>query len=492
MADEFRTPPNAPESVPETRCPAPAPPVPGTDPVKEQSPLARAFAMFRPDTVTARERDEALTPYMPPLEAAARRRGRYSSRLFLYALTASFVLFILWAAFADIEETVVGMGQVMTSQRVQHIQNLEGGILREIKVSEGDSVNRGDLLARIDNEQAGSVYRDAVTRNFELASILARLEAELAETPPVYPDEVTASVPEMAERHNMLLEARRAKSLTEKSTLSTQLELKTLEVQELVSRKKSFTESLAIAEEQLAMAKQLMNTRSYSRMDYLNLAQQVNGLKGELDVLVSSIPKAEAASREAGEKLALHASETRARILQERNEASAEQAILKEVLAAGADRFTRTEVRSPVRGIVKSINITTEGGVIMPGEVIMDVVPIDEKLVIEARISPQDRAFLFKSQKARIRFTAYDFAVYGAVDATLEYISADTIEGRQGEVYYKAGLRTDNAYLEHNGRQLPILPGMMATADIITGKRTVLDYLVKPILKARQSALRER
>ena len=452
----------------------------------------RPLAPFGSDSLNAREREETLMPYMTPLEAASRRRGRHSSRVLLYALTATFGVFILWAAFADLEETVVGMGQVMTSQRVQHIQNLEGGILRDIKVAEGDTVEKGDLLARIDNEQAGSIYRDAVTKDLELGATLARLEAELAGSDPVYPEAVRESAPEMLARHNMLLDARRVKTATERKTLETQLELKRLEEQELVARRNNLAEGLSIAEEQLAMAKKLVSTRSYSRMDYLNLASQVSARKGEMDVLASSIPKARAAVREVEDKLAQHASEIRARILQERNEASAEQASLRELLAAGADRVTRTEVRSPVHGIVKSINIATEGGVIMPGQVIMDVVPIDEKLVIEARISPQDRAFLFKGQQARIRFTAYDFSIYGAVDAVLEYISADTIEGRQGEIYYKVDLQTTNAYLEHNGRRLPILPGMMATADIITGKRTVLEYIIKPIVKARQSALRER
>ena len=461
-------------------------------PEKKDLTLEQVYPLFRADGAMMREREETLSPYMSPLEAAVRRRGRHSSRLLLYGLSLSCFVLIMWAAFANLEETVVGIGQVVTSQRVQRIQNLEGGIVREILVSEGDQVEKGVLLLRIDNEQAGSVHRDALTKNLELDVTLARLEAELGAAEPLYQPDVMEKAPEMVARHNALLEARRNKTATERGTLETQLDLKKLEIQELEARKKSLTESLTIAAEQLAMAKKLMETRSYSRMDYLNIAQHAAQLRGELDVLASAIPKAQAAAREVENKLALHATETRERILRERNEASAEQATLREILSAGADRVTRTEVRSPVRGVVKSINVTTEGGVIMPGEVIMDVVPMDENLIVEARISPQDRAFLFKGQKAKIRLTAYDFTIYGSLDATLEYISADTIEGRQGDIFYKVGLKTDRAFLHHGGRNLPILPGMMATADIITGKRTVLNYLVKPILKARETALRER
>ncbi|MDL2266975.1 HlyD family type I secretion periplasmic adaptor subunit [Desulfovibrio sp. OttesenSCG-928-G15] len=435
---------------------------------------------------------ERFAEYMQPLAAAHLRRGKHSSRLLLYALCLTFFLLTLWAAFADIEETVVGSGQVMTSQKVQHIQNLEGGILREVLVHEGQAVDKGDILLRIDNEQAGSVYRDSMQKSRELTATLARLDAEISGQEAVFPAVLLESDPDLVARHSALLDARRKKTETEIKGLESQLELKRQEEKELIARKKSLGESLGLAARQRDVAKKLMEARSYSQMEYLNLARQVAQIRGDLDVLDSSIPKTRAAIREAEERLALHASDREMRLLQERNEATAELATLNEILIAGADRVTRTEVRSPVRGIIKSVHITTEGGVILPGEVIMDVVPSDEPLIIEARISPQDIAFLFVGQKARIRLTAYDFAIYGALDATLEYLSADAIEGRQGEIYYKAGLKTDASHLVHNGQVLPILPGMMATADIITGKRTVLDYVIKPILKAKQSALRER
>lgn len=447
-------------------------------------------------TFRRRSREEefeaSLAAFMPPVEAARRRRGLPSTRLLFMALCLTFFVLLFWAAIAEIDETVLGSGQVIPSQRVQHIQNLEGGILREILVREGQQVDKGDLLLRIDNEQAGSAYRDAMSRGRELEASTARVKAELGGGEPDYPASLRASAPEVVARHSVLLEARRKKDENERNTLEAQLELRKLEEREQLARRESLTESIDIATRQRDMAKRLMQNKSYSEMDYLNLAQQVTQLQGEFNILDNTIPKTRAAIREAEEKLQLHRAETEARLLQELNTAEAELTALRELLVAGEDRVTRTEVRSPVRGVINNIHITTAGGVIMPGEVIMDVVPVDDSLIIEVRVSPQDIAFLFVGQKARIRLTAYDFAIYGALDATLETISADTIESKQGEIFYLVKLRTATTMLEHNGRQLPIMPGMMATADIITGKKTVLDYILKPILKAKQAALRER
>jgi adhesin transport system membrane fusion protein len=431
-------------------------------------------------------------PYVSSLDAARSRKGPLSSRLLLYAVSLTFFLFLFWAAIAEIEETVVGTGQVIPSQRVQQIQNLEGGILREVLVSEGEQVDRGALLLRIDNEQAGSLYRDALTRSLELTAAIARLDAELAGRAPEYPAELEHDAPEMVARHNTLLAARMEKSATERKTLEAQLDSRRLEAEEQVAKQRSIQSSLALSIEQRDLAKNLMATRSYSKMEYLNLQQRVSALRGELDTLESTIPKSRAAIREAEERLRMHEAGMHAELLAELNRAGAELATLRETITAGGDRVTRTEVRSPVRGVVKRVNITTEGGVIMPGQVIMEIVPLDDSLIVEARVSPQDIAFLFVGQKGKIRLTAYDFAIYGSLDAVLENIGADTMEGRQGEIYYLVKLRTLTNALEHHGQPLPILPGMMATADILTGKKTVLDYILKPILKAKQSALRER
>ena len=426
-----------------------------------------------------------LLPYASATDAAKVRMGRHSSHLLLWAVAGTFFLLFVWAAFAKIDESITAMGQVVPSQGVQHIQNLEGGILEELLVREGQEVEEGDLLLRIFNEQAGSIYRDAVARQDELEIRVIRLQAELNGEEPRYSASLMKNAPEAIARHNSLLAARRQKNATEVSSLEAQLERSKLEEQELISKEKSLKESLKLAVRQRDLARQLFRSRSYSEMDMLGHEQQVQSVQAELDGLKSGIPRTRAAIRLAEERLSLHRAESETKLREELNQATAELTSLREIVIAGADRVTRTEVRSPVRGVVNGIRITTKGGVIMPGQTILQVVPLEDSLIIEAKVRPQDIGFVYVGQKAKIRLSAYDFATYGSMDAVLQHISADTTEGRMGEFYYLVRLRTTTQLMD-KGKPLQIMPGMLATADIITGRKTVLSYVAKPLLRARQ------
>jgi adhesin transport system membrane fusion protein len=264
------------------------------------------------------------------------------------------------------------------------------------------------------------------------------------------------------------------------------------EVDEQKARREQLTKSLSLIRQQIAIAAPLLEKRSYSRVQYLELQERSVQTKGELDTLDVSIPRAEAAASEAEHRIALRRAELDAALMDEMNKRSIELASLRESLSAGSDRVTRTELRSPVRGTVKQIYINTVGGVVKPGESIMEIVPLNDTLLVEARVRPQDVAFLHPGQKAMVKVSAYDFSIYGGLDGVLEQISADTIEDKRGEFYYLVKVRTPKTAIEHNGESLPIMPGMMTTVDILTGKKTVLDYLLKPILKAKQNALREK
>jgi adhesin transport system membrane fusion protein len=235
-----------------------------------------------------------------------------------------------------------------------------------------------------------------------------------------------------------------------------------------------------------------VDTTKQAEAQAADLADAKTTAKGELDTLDVSIPRAEAAASEAEHRIALRRAELDAALMDEMNKRSIELASLRESLSAGSDRVTRTELRSPVRGTVKQIYINTVGGVVKPGESIMEIVPLNDTLLVEARVRPQDVAFLHPGQKAMVKVSAYDFSIYGGLDGVLEQISADTIEDKRGEFYYLVKVRTPRTAIEHNGESLPIMPGMMTTVDILTGKKTVLDYLLKPILKAKQNALREK
>lgn len=264
------------------------------------------------------------------------------------------------------------------------------------------------------------------------------------------------------------------------------------EIQEQTTHREQLQQSLSLAKQQRDAAEQLVRRNNFSRLEFLNMESRVVELQGQIDMLGASISRAQAAAAEARHRIESHVAEFRNTITEEINKRRVELTTLQETLAAGGDRVTRTDVRSPVRGIVKQIYINTIGGVIKPGEPILDIVPLDDTLLVEARVRPQDVAFLRPGQNVMIKVTAYDFSIYGGLEGKLEQISADTIEGKQGEFYYLAKIRTSRTYLEHNNEILPIIPGMIVQADILTGKKTILQYLMKPILKAKQNALTER
>lgn len=439
----------------------------------------------RPEITRQAPLNQELLPYLPVRDAALARRGRRSSHVLLWAVAASFFALLAWAALAKIDESVTAVGQVVPARGVQNIQSLEGGILDELLVKEGQQVEAGDLLLRILNEQSGSVHRDSVVRQDELTIAVIRLEAELSGEEPKYPEALMRSSPEAVRRHNALLAARRQKNATELATLAAQLSRSKLEEQELLDRQKGLNESIRLAKRQRDLARQLFRERSYSEMDLLNQERQVQNIQAELDALRSSIPRTRAAITLEEDRLRLYKAERETRIRQELNEVSAELAGVREIVKAGAGRVIRTEVRSPVRGLVSNIGVTTRSGVIMPGQTIMQVVPVEDSLVIEARVRPQDIGLLRVGQKAKIRLSAYDFAVYGGMDAELEYISADTVEGRNGELHYQARLRTTSQLADNEGKPLRIAPGMSATADILIGRKSVLSYMTRPLLRAR-------
>lgn len=419
------------------------------------------------------------------------RQGEPRPRRLVQLSALTMLLFLLWAGWADLDEVARGYGQVVPSQRVQVIQNLEGGILQALQVQEGQVVQQGDLLARIDNETAGSQYREALARSIELQAAIARLEATIKNRDPVYPPTVMAQ-PELMQRQNDILQATRHQNEAEFELLDSQHHTRLQEAAEQEERLRQISTSLALAEKQLRLARPAMEARAFSALDFVNLEQKVQSLKADIATLEIAIPRLRSAAKEAQDRLALRRAELVTQQRKEISETETRLFSLRELLSAGSDRVLRTEVRSPVHGTVKKVFQNTVGGVIPPGGTIMEVVPLDDTLIIEARFSPADIAFLYPGQKAVVRLSAYDFAIYGGLEAFVEQISADTLEGRQGEFFYLVKLRTQQRHLLHKGKELPILPGMVAEVDVLTGKKTVLDYLLKPLLKVRQRALSER
>lgn len=415
-----------------------------------------------------------------------------NTRLLLWGCCLSVGLLLVWAALADVDELARGSGQVVPSQRTQLIQNLEGGILRDIQVQEGQRVEAGDILVRIDNEVADSQFREATARSLEAQAAIARLQAEIDGGTAQYPTVVLESDQDIVNRQNALLEARRQQHQAEIRVLEAQHQLRLQEAEEQKERKVQLEASLKLAERQRALAQPLMQSRTFSSLDYISLEQKVQSLISEIAQSERSVPRLLTSAQEMRERITLRQSELASQNHTEINKLKAELVSLQALLRAGADRVTRTEVRSPVRGTIKRISITTLGGVIKPGESIMEIVPLDDTLVIEAHFNPADIAFLYPGQKAIVRLSAYDYAIYGSIRASIEQISADTLQGPRGDYYYLVKLRTQENALHHKGNALPIMPGMLAQVDVLTGKKSVLSYLAKPLLRAKQDALRER
>ena len=367
----------------------------------------------------------------------------------LLLLIVFLVVAIVWASSAELDEVTRGEGAVVPSSREQVIQSLEGGILAELAVREGDVVEKGQVLLRIDDTRSGASLREGQVKSHGLRAEIARLQAEASGTRPQFPADID---PIIIER--------------ERKTYVSRLTA----VEESAA---SLKRNLELAEKELAMTEPMVARGAVSEVEVLRLQRQIIELKGQIQDRRNSF-KAEARSKQA--------------------EKEAELGGVTELLTARNDEVQRSLVRSPMRGTVKNIKVTTLGGVIGPGQDIMEIIPIEDRLLIEAKIRPADVAFLHAGQDATVKLTAYDYTIYGSLHGHLEHISADTIidENPPHERFYRVYVRTDAASLAGKKGPLPVIPGMVATVEVLTGHKTVVDYLLKPVLKTRDNALHER
>lgn len=355
-------------------------------------------------------------------------------------------VFIGWSAWAEVDEVTRGEGQVVPLSRMQTIQSLDGGILAELMVRRGDRVERGQLLVRLDDTQFRSAYLEIASQIAVLRASIARLKAEVLEKSDIDFPETLDPEGELVQSERALFHARRER---------------------MREAERSINKEMSLARRQLELVEPLVERRSVSEMESLKLGQTIAGLAGRLAELRNTY--VQDAYTELSAK-------------------QAEVSSLEQKLMQRRDKLERTNIYSPVRGRVNDILINTEGGVIRPGEPIMEITPIEGQLLIEAKVRPQDVAFVAPGMPASVKITAYDYTIYGDLQGEVEQISEDTIEEetpRGKEAFYEVLIRTEKAYLERNGITLPIRPGMVAQVDIQTGKRTLLSYLLKPIIKAR-------
>lgn len=444
-------------------------------------------------TKKARSQDDDL---LSEAQRAARGGASRYAFILLIAIVAFFTAFIGWATHASLPEVIRGDGRVIPSGRNQVLQNQEGGILAEALVREGEIVEAGQVLLRVDNSAAVAGLSSKRARYLSLLSQAARLTAEANGADKIdFPQEVRTADPRLAENQRAEFAKNREILESELEILEQQKQQKLSDLESLRQRVGNLGNQLNSIQQEVSFTEPLIESGAMSRVEFLRLQRESDRIRGELAEARSQIPGVRAAIAEIEQKISARRSEAQAEARAKLNEVLAEAAVLKEELGADLDRVARTEVTSPVRGEVKEIFIDTIGGVIKPGEDLIEIVPLDDTLLVEARISPADRAGLRPGLDAVVKVSAYDFSIYGGLDAELLSISADTLEDeddRRGQEYFRIRVRTDKNYLGDDPDKNLISPGMTAQVDILTGEKTVWEYLMKPILKAKNEALRER
>ena len=422
--------------------------------------------------------------FMSEYDAALLRTGSLWAYRLSFLLIGLFTIFLLWSVFATRDEVTRGDGQIIPSLGIQPIQSEQGGIIKEIFVKEGQEVANGARLAQMSNIEAIAEYQDLLNRQVECQFALKRLEAEGRLAPLIYTTEEWAAYPHMVEDQMRLFNARREKFEGGNREIEANLEQKRRSVEEALSRKAQFEKSLIVLKDQERRVEPLVRRHIYPEIDYLNLRQRIISQEGELNSIAESISRMQSEVQEEAVRLENRDSEWQATVAGERNEYRRQLDSINQKLTAGSHQVHISDLRAPMAGVIKRI-LLKEENVAQRAQTIMELLPTEDTLEVNARFRPADRGFLATGQNATIKVTAYDFSIYGSLNAVLTQISPDTIEDSKGQAWYEVRLQASANKLIHEEQELEIKPGMTVTVDVISGEKSVFDYLMKPILKSR-------
>ena len=411
------------------------------------------------------------------------------ARVLLRGAAVVFLVLLLWAAVAEVDEVTRGEAKVVPTSQVQIIQTVDGGVVEEILVREGQVVEAGQLMLRVDPTRFASSLGESRVSQLALRAKAERLQALTQGRAFNPPPDLLKDAPDIVAQERSLYESRRAEISAQISITQSQLSQRQQELNEARSRRESAERSLELLQRELNATRPMVATGAVSEVEVLRLEQQVTRLRGERDQSGAQISRVQAAIAEAQRRIEEVQLNARNQMSAELSETMSRLSALSEGGRALEDKVAKAEIKSPVRGTVKRLLVNTVGGVVQPGREVVEVVPLDDALVLEARIPPQDIAFLRPGLEAMVKFTAYDFAIYGGLKADVETIGADSVVDDKGNAFYIVKVRTRQSSL---GEGLPIIPGMVAQVDILTGKKTVLGYLLKPVLRAKANALSER
>ena len=435
------------------------------------------------------KRRESLTEreleYLESLSAAVLHSTPRRSRLVLYFWLLTVALFLLWASIAKVDEIVRAHGKIVPSGENKVLQNLEGGIVESIDVKEGETVKKGQVLLRIKNMRSRSELEGYLSKYYELAARAARLKAQAKNEPLEFDKALAEEHPELVERERSLYNANMGRLKAELETLRKQMRQKQLLLAEAKKKLKNLKKSYALIEEEVKMSEPMVKEGVKSKVDFLKLQREANAIRTEIDSVKASIPRLQSAIAEIRSRIEEQKLKFESESERKMNETLGEMERVMAKIKAFEDTVARTVVRSPVDGIVKKLYVHTIGGVVKPGMDLVEIVPMDKNLIAEVKVSPKDIAFIYPGQKALVKFTAYDYAIYGGLKGKVVGISPDTVTDKKDRTFYIVRIETDSNYLLSGGKRLKIIPGMVVDADIVTGKRTILDYLLKPLLHSK-------
>jgi len=410
----------------------------------------------------------------------------------IYLVCGVVAAFVAWASMIDVDEVATSFGQVIPAGKVQSIQHLEGGIVKEILIQEGSIVEAGQPLLRLDAASALAELDQSRARKVALELQAERLRAFGMNRAPEFNQEAF-NFPELLADQQSIYDIQKSARADQFAVLSDQIQQREAELSQIDEEEKTLKEQLEILTEELDMRSKLVKKGLSSKILYFNVKRDYNQVKGELAKLMGERRRATNALQEVRSRQIEQASRAREDALSIMGSVIGELAQVKESIAKLKDRVQRLVIRAPVHGIVKGLKVHTVGGVLPAGGQVLEVVPLDEEMVVETKINPRDVGHIHVGQPVQVKVTTFDFARYGGITGTLESVSASTyLDGDSGDPYYKGLVRLDRSYVGHNPERNHVLPGMTVQADINTGKKTLLQYFLKPIYSSIDSSFRER
>lgn len=430
--------------------------------------------------------------FMDELEAAARLRPSRVATVLLLTIVALVSAFIIWASFSRVEEITRGRGQVVPSRDIQIVQSLEGGIVQDILVKQGAMVKQGDVLLRMSAVQFAAQERGTEAQFLALAGKKARLKAEAEGQGFAVPEEIVQKMPQIAANERALYASRQAELKNAYDILDQRIERAQADMAAASAQIGRLSQNRSSLARELEITREMVEKRAVPKLDEIRLSREMGDLDGQINAESKRKASLQAEVNAARKEREGQDSKFRSQALGELGEVEAQISQLQESLTSIGDRVARTEIRSPVDGIVNNIAINTVGGVVEPAQQLVEIVPSDDELKIVARVKPEEVAFLRPDLPVKVKITAYDPQIYGALDGVLTRIGASSVRDHEGNVFFEIEVKTAENHLGSAAHPLPVTPGMVADVEVITGRRTIFEYLMKPLLRARDRALTER